>query len=58
MIMELERKEDKKEVLEKGEIGRFCRVGVDEDLTMKERKRRWRMVEMQEERERRIGEWR
>lgn len=34
-------------MLEKGEeIGRQWRVGVDEDLTMEERKRRWRMVEM------------
>lgn len=34
-------------MLEKGEeIGRRWRVGVDEDLTMEERKRRWRKVEM------------
>lgn len=34
-------------MLEKGEeIGRRWRVGVDEDLTMEERKRKWRMVEM------------
>lgn len=34
-------------MLEKGEeIGRRWRVGVDEDLTMEERKRRWRMAEM------------
>lgn len=47
MIMELERKEDKEEVLEKGEeIRRFWKVGVDEDLTMEERKRRWRMMEI------------
>lgn len=41
MIVELEKKEDKEEVIEKGEeIGRIWRVEVDEDLTMEERKRR------------------
>lgn len=41
MIVELEKKEDKEEVIEKGdEIGIVWRVGVDEDLTMEERKRR------------------
>lgn len=41
IIVELEKKEDKKEVIEKGdEIGIVWRVGVDEDLTMEERKRR------------------
>lgn len=46
MIVKLEKKEDKEEVIEKGdEIGRVWRVGMDEDLTMEERKRRWRLVE-------------
>lgn len=45
MIVKLEKKEDKEEVIEKGdEIGKVWRVGMDEDLTMKERKRRWRLV--------------
>lgn len=45
VIMELERKKDQEEVIEKREeIGRFWKIGVDEDLTMKERKKRWRMV--------------
>lgn len=40
LIVELEKKKDK-EVLEKGEkIERLWRVGVDEDLTMEEIKRR------------------
>lgn len=43
----MERKEDKEEVLEKGEeIRRFWKVGVDENLTMEERKRRWKMMEL------------
>lgn len=38
-------------MLEKGEeIGRRWRVGVDEDLTMEERKRRWREERAQKER--------
>lgn len=46
MIVKLEKKEDKEEVIEKGdEIGRVWRVGMDENLTMEERKRRWRLVE-------------
>lgn len=46
MIVKLEKKEDKEEVIEKGdEIGRVWRVGMDEDLTMEERKQRWRLVE-------------
>lgn len=41
IIVELEKKEDKEEVIEKGdEIGIIWRVRVDEDLTMEERKRR------------------
>lgn len=45
--MEFEKKRDKEEILEKGkEIGRLWRVGIDENLTMEERKRRWRMVEV------------
>lgn len=45
LIMEMEKVRDKEEALEKAaEIGRRWRVGVDEDLTMEER-RRWRMVE-------------
>lgn len=46
LIMEVEKVKDKKEVLEKrAELGRRWRVGVDEDLTMEERRRSWRMVE-------------
>lgn len=46
LIMEVEKVKDKKEVLEKrAELGRRRRVGVDEDLTMEERRRSWRMVE-------------
>lgn len=45
LIMEVEKMKDKKEVLEKrAELGRRWRVGVDEDLTMEERRRSWRMV--------------
>lgn len=45
--MKLEKKKDKKEVLEKGEeIGRLWRMEMDEDLMMEKRKRRCRMVEM------------
>lgn len=41
VIMELEKKEDQEEVIEKREeIARFWKVGVDEDLMMEERKRR------------------
>lgn len=37
---------DKEEVLMKGEkIGRLWRVGMNEDLTMEERRRRWRIME-------------
>lgn len=44
--MQMEKVKDKKEVLEKGtEIGRLWRVGVDEDLSMEERRKRWKMVE-------------
>lgn len=40
LIMEVEKVKDKKEVLEKrAELGRRWRVGVDEDLTMEERRR-------------------
>lgn len=40
--MEFEKKRDKEEILEKGkEVGRLWRVGIDENLTMEERKRRW-----------------
>lgn len=47
LIMKLEKKKDKEEVLEKGEeIGRLWRVEMDEDLMMEKRKRRCRMVEM------------
>lgn len=46
VIMELERKEDTEEMIKKREeIGKGWNVGVDENLTMEERKRRWRMVE-------------
>lgn len=39
--VEMEEVGDKEEVLKKGgEIGRLWRVGVDEDLTMEERKMR------------------
>lgn len=37
---------DKEEVLMKGEkIGRLWRVKMNKDLTMKERRRRWRIIE-------------
>lgn len=56
--MEMEKVKDKKEVLEKGtEIGRLWRVGVDEDLSMEERRRKWKMVEAarrEKTRERRV----
>lgn len=46
MIVKLEKKEDKEKVIENGdEIGRVWKVGMDEDLTMEERKRRWRLME-------------
>lgn len=46
LIMEVEKVKDKKEVLEKrAELERRWRVSVDEDLTMEERRRSWRMVE-------------
>lgn len=45
IIVELEKIKAKKEVLGKGkEIGRLWRVGINVDLTMEERKRRWRIV--------------
>lgn len=45
-IMELEREEDKKELLKKGwKIKRKWGIGVDEDLTMMERKIRFKIVE-------------
>lgn len=47
-VLLVKRKEiaDKKEVLERGEeIGRRWGVGVDEDLSMEERRLRWKMVE-------------
>lgn len=47
IIVELKKIKAKKEVLGKGEeIGRLWRVGINVDLTMEERKRRWRIVEM------------
>lgn len=56
MIVKLEKKEDKEEVIEKGdEIGRVWRVGMDEDLTLEERKRRWRW-KRQDRREQRKAE--
>lgn len=46
LIVEMEERRDKKELLEKGEeIGRLWRIGVDENLSMEKRKRRWRMME-------------
>lgn len=46
LIMEMEKVRDKEEILEKEvEIGRLWRVEVDEDLTMEERRRRWKIVE-------------
>lgn len=46
LIVEMEERRDKEELLEKGEeIGRLWRIGVDENLSMEKRKRRWRMVE-------------
>lgn len=46
LIMEMEKVKDKEKVLEKGaEIGRRWKVGVDEDLTIEKRRKRWRIVE-------------
>lgn len=44
--MEMEKLRDEAEVLKKGaEIKKLWRMGVDEDLTMEERRRRWRKIE-------------
>src|SRR5436190_17787361 len=46
LIVEMEREEDKEELIEKSvEVRRRWGVGVDEDLTMEEKKARWRIVE-------------
>lgn len=43
---EMEEKKDKEDILEReGEIGRKWGIGVDEDLTMEERRIRWTIVE-------------
>lgn len=46
LIVEMEEKEDKEKLLEIGwEIKRTWGIGIDEDLTMEERRARWRIVE-------------
>lgn len=46
LIVEMKERRDEEELLEKGEeIGRLWRIGVDKNLSMEKRKRRWRMVE-------------
>lgn len=46
LIMEMEKVKDKEKVLEKkAEIGRRWKVSVDKDLTIKKRRKGWRMVE-------------
>ena len=46
MIVDMEREENEEDLLEKGgEIKRRWGVGIDEDLTMEERKARWRILE-------------
>lgn len=46
LIVRLEKGKDRAEILERGwEIRRNWGVGVDEDLTMNEKKIRWRLVE-------------
>jgi len=46
LIVRMKKLEEKKELLERGwEIRRNWGVGVDEDLTLEERKVRWKMVE-------------
>lgn len=43
---EMEEKKDKEDILEReGEIRRKWGIGIDEDLTMKERRIRWTIVE-------------
>lgn len=54
-IVEVEEEEDRKDLLERElEIKRNWSVGADEDLTMEERKLRWRILEKARE-ERRKG---
>lgn len=46
LIVKMEKLRDRAEVLERGwEIRRNWRVGVDEDLTMEEKRIRWKLVE-------------
>lgn len=46
LIVELEELRDKEEVLRKGEkIRKLWRMGIDEDMSMEEKRRRWRMME-------------
>lgn len=46
LIVELEELRDKEEVLRKGEeIEKLWRMGIDEDMSMEEKRRRWRMME-------------
>lgn len=46
LIVELEELRDKEEVLRKGEkIGKLWRMRIDEDMSMEEKRRRWRMME-------------
>ena len=55
LIVELNKEEDKERILRaRDELWRRWRIQIDEDLTMEERKTRWRMVE-RARRERRAG---
>lgn len=46
LIVELEELRDKEEVLRKGEeIGKLWKMGIYENMSMKEKRRRWRMME-------------
>lgn len=46
VIVEMEEEEDKKELLGKGgKIWRRWRIGIEEDLTLEEKRIRWRMME-------------
>lgn len=57
LLVEMEEIADKKGVLKRGEeIGRRWEVAVDEDLSMAERRMKWRMVEAARK-ERAKGKW-
>ena len=50
LLIEVKEEEDREELLEKkNEVRRRWGIGVDEDLTMEERKLRWRLVEKAKE---------